>query len=1182
MPEGTSQEPHEVSATLQWWLTERRERLGLTFEDLGRATGTLPSIVEAWSEGHAFPNKDQILSLARHLRDPDHPPGAEPQPEARVEENSFVMAQNDLGVGKCIQVENGRATVEYFDTVARQVTHTFPVEDLLVVQLSHQTRCYVTDEYRETWRMGRIERLADGDQIVAFPGQEAEQVKPAYLFVRWAKPVRDPIETLQQKGQETVFFRNQREPFVHALIEQRVASRGASGLISSNIDFYPHQVEVIRRVLEDPVQRYILADEVGLGKTIEAGVIIRQFLIDHRGGTVRVFVPSTLQAQWERELDDKFDLSALQGTVSVEPLTALAEFVGEEYPDLVVIDEAHRVAGWAQRDEHAFSRVSSLAHGTKRLLLLSATPAHAHEREFLAMLHLLDPEMYSLADTDAFEERIAKRDEVGGLLRDLVEGEDELALEFAIEDLRGAFPENSDLLGLANRLEDSISDGEVDGPLRDGIIREIRLYLKEKYRLHHRMLRNRRTDAYSGDNAQRSAPESREYGMDLREERVNELLDGWRIRALSGLGDVPDQDVGNGDQASASLFPYADVLRILLEVASSSLSLLSEAISLRVNGTLHERLKSDLPEDDVVRLKHTPLFEDEQDYLLAIKDVCETSLDAYDLSHADWLSEFLRLRMESNPTSQDSFVVFTNYTSVAERLYRRLTEAFGKEAVAGHRANMPISEAEADTERFMQQDVCRVLICDASAEEGRNLQSSDHIIHYDLPLSANRIEQRTGRLDRIGRNGRPMHTHVYLGPDVEGSLIETWYAILNDGFNVFEQSIASLQFLADRVRPELIQHLFQHGSSDLERRVSQLCDEIQEEKERVERQHEFEMLDRPYQDTATQYRDLEHLASNGRSMFSRVDRWITSALQFHRASRPYPNDMFRYEPDFNGKTLLPFDTILNRFLPVSGKPVTYHRSVAVDSRKRVGTPAAIFRLGHPFLDALVNYFEWDDRGRTYAVWRTNREWGALGKEDTLFFRFDFVVEADIAEGVSGEHDVLQRAALQRRADGLFSPRFHTVCTDRNGTVVTNKGLKDLLLAQPERVQDGGADKNIQGAERSAVLDRFIDPLDWPVWCQRARDAAEESLMHDPELVRNRREAHERAKRDAQDRLLRLRLRATLEEGHERRAKSYAELLSRERHVSEGLCAGVADPAVRLDSVGVIVLSGNRFSMPNNE
>ncbi|NJL11517.1 MAG: DEAD/DEAH box helicase [Calothrix sp. SM1_7_51] len=82
-----------------------------------------------------------------------------------------------------------------------------------------------------------------------------------------------------------------------------------TGVLSANIQLLPHQVEVVRRVLSDPIQRYLLADEVGLGKTIEAGAIIRQYFLDNPSGDVLVLAPQYLLEQWRLEMETKFYIS---------------------------------------------------------------------------------------------------------------------------------------------------------------------------------------------------------------------------------------------------------------------------------------------------------------------------------------------------------------------------------------------------------------------------------------------------------------------------------------------------------------------------------------------------------------------------------------------------------------------------------------------------------------------------------------------------------------------------------------------------------------------------------------------------------------------------------------------------------------------------------------------------------
>ncbi|MFZ3234920.1 MAG: SNF2-related protein [Stellaceae bacterium] len=129
-------------------------------------------------------------------------------------------------------------------------------------------------------------------------------------------------------------------------MNQRAASIGMSALLTSAIELEAHQIEVVRRILQDPVQRYLLADEVGLGKTIEAGILIRQCVLDAIDDfTILVLVPEPLIAQWRSELSSKFFLEhyldksihvlALGDNDRVRPLLGKAT--------MLVIDEAHHL-----------------------------------------------------------------------------------------------------------------------------------------------------------------------------------------------------------------------------------------------------------------------------------------------------------------------------------------------------------------------------------------------------------------------------------------------------------------------------------------------------------------------------------------------------------------------------------------------------------------------------------------------------------------------------------------------------------------------------------------------------------------------------------------------------------------------------------------------------------------------
>jgi ATP-dependent helicase HepA len=120
--------------------------------------------------------------------------------------------------------------------------------------------------------------------------------------VRWRRPVSDATPFLATLAAESRRFYDGRSNFVHAYLSRATAYQRITGLASASVELHPHQVEAARRVLEDVSQRYLLADEVGLGKTIEAGIVIRQHLLDRSPGKVVVVVPGALTSQWRLEL----------------------------------------------------------------------------------------------------------------------------------------------------------------------------------------------------------------------------------------------------------------------------------------------------------------------------------------------------------------------------------------------------------------------------------------------------------------------------------------------------------------------------------------------------------------------------------------------------------------------------------------------------------------------------------------------------------------------------------------------------------------------------------------------------------------------------------------------------------------------------------------------------------------
>jgi ATP-dependent helicase HepA len=296
--------------------------------------------------------------------------------------HQFVQSTaTDLGVGKLVEAdEDGQAVVEYFPSPV-QPRHRVCVRagSVQPAILDRQTRVYFRDPQTGRWRAGRVLEPKGWDYFVAFPNDDRQIVACEHLFVRWDRPIDDPTGYLAIRINETPRFHRGRFPLVEALVEQRRCCSGMTGLLSSVIYLESYQVEVVRRVLQDPVQRYLLADEVGLGKTVEAGVLIRQYVLDRpKSHQVLVLVPDHLVEQWRDELTLRFRLGPLLDR-SVHVRATSSAIPAHPQPGMLVLDEAHHLAAWASQPvaslhRHKFDRLRELAHRAERLLLLSATP----------------------------------------------------------------------------------------------------------------------------------------------------------------------------------------------------------------------------------------------------------------------------------------------------------------------------------------------------------------------------------------------------------------------------------------------------------------------------------------------------------------------------------------------------------------------------------------------------------------------------------------------------------------------------------------------------------------------------------------------------------------------------------------------------------------------------------------
>jgi ATP-dependent helicase HepA len=1061
-----------------------------------------------------------------------------------------IRTADGLGIGKVVEVSDGTATVSYFDVPGAEpaLTLTAPIASIQVVDLPKQTRVFYCDPTSGRWQAGRI---LDGEGalcLVAFPNGRTVNVPREELLLRWRKPVADPVEFLLRQVTETPLFGLSRSKFVRARLAQRSACHGIGALLSASIELADYQFNVVRTVLQDPIQRYLLADEVGLGKTIEAGLLIRQYTLDDSNARVLLIVPPTLVAQWRDELIRRFGLrdwlDDYLWVVSSDEIATIEQHI--QTAGMVVVDEAHHLSRkHLGRSHPLFELLLRYAPGLKRFFLLSGTPVLADTEGFLRILHLLDPVVFPLDDLPGFEQRVNSRQLVAEIVAAL-QPENVLTMEDDLDLLVSNFPDD---LALMRRVEvlrpivQALPD-EGDEAFRDAL-NDLRSLLAETYKLHRRVLRNRRKSVPWATPARRGL-KTLTYSCHWRRElqRVTEEL---RLYLLHNAEQV---------LPSQTLFAFA------------------------VHPNTSQSLERALADEGV---------EDARALALA-REVDELRRQSAESGARDQVA--LHGVRECLATPGVQVVVFCDESDEADRLTTVLSEDLrGVAGVVRHQAIQADREIADEIfepwRRFLDDPKrYRVLVCDASAEEGLNLHGGNKVVfHYDLPASPNRIEQRLGRLDRFGA-AEPI---LSVAPICESDATELeWVACLADGLEVFNVSVASLQYLVEKTLKSAVGEWFNEGVGGL-RKWKQLLEgptgAASRERRRIEQQ---DSLDAMGDSQNEEFDLLEEVDSEWHDWSQAFESYALQTLLFRRQPEEWNGNLiaddqvFRVNYAVGGqhRTLVSLPEFVDKFLgtidtdaPNGGaaSPMTYayayHRRTVL-SKEGKSKGIRPLRFGDPLVESLAAFCQSDDRGRAFAMWRHRPNYVAQDASGCdLWFRFECLVEANVGKT---ESEIAR--AFSRKAERHFAPQLFTVWV--------SAAVGPVALPPPELLEDYQPVANSLGRDfnlnplRWETLHRRVDTVPWLArWPELVSKASQEAkqwlLAHDllrqqcAKSVASLRRQHLTRVTQLESRLTRLTGRAQLDAVCE---------LDQEKIFFEGLTEAIENPAIYTDVVGAIFVS----------
>lgn len=605
-------------------------------------------------------------------------------------------------------------------------------------------------------------RFAPGDEITHFEGwkltvQEVEDIDGLLVYHglnAQHQPVTMPETQLSNFIQFRLasdrLFAGQIDPLswfalrYHSLEHNsRLLQSSLWGLGGARAQPIAHQLHIAREVADRIAPRVLLADEVGLGKTIEAGLVIHRQLLSGRASRVLILVPENLQHQWLVEMRRRFNLDValfdaerFMESDASNPfedcqlaLVALEWLKDDEKAqdalfaagwDLLVVDEAHHLVWHPGQASAEYSLVEQLAEVIPGVLLLTATPEQLGQDSHFARLRLLDPARFH--DLEAFRAESSQYRPVAEAVQELL---DQGKLSTQARDAIGSFlgDEGRDLL-------DAVDSGDNDARAR--LVRE----LLDRHGTGRLLFRNTRA-------AVQGFPERELHPYPLPS--PDEYLE-------LPLGDHPELYPEVSYQAQDELDDEQRWWRIDPRV-----------------------------EWLIDTLKMLKKFK-----VLVICAHAETALD---------LEDALRVRSGIPAT------VFHEGMSILER-----------DRAAAYFAD----------EEFGAQ----VLICSEIGSEGRNFQFAHHLVLFDLPAHPDLLEQRIGRLDRIGQKHR-IQLHV---PYLENSPQERLFQWYHQALNAFLATCPTGNALQHQFGPRLLP-LLENGD---DAQWQQLVDEATAERIRLE------------------------------------------------------------------------------------------------------------------------------------------------------------------------------------------------------------------------------------------------------------------------------------------------------------------------------------------------------------
>lgn len=634
--------------------------------------------------------------------------------------------ESELGLGTIIAL-NDRTIDILFPATGQNRTYAPNTAPLTRVtfEVGNTVQCH------EGWTM-LVSRVTEQNGMLTYVGKRSDSglnVELKETFIDHHFQLNQPQQRLlASQVDEPKWFDIRQQCINH---QYQHATSPLLGFVGARVDIIPHQLHIAAEVGRRHAPRVLLADEVGLGKTIEAALIIHQQLLTHRAQRVLIVVPDTLVHQWLVEMLRRVNLAfsifdeprcqslAEEATnpfeteqlviCSLDFLTHNSRYFQqacEAQWDLMVVDEAHHLAWSKEHVSEQYAVIEQLANVTKGVLLLTATPDQLGHESHFARLRLLDPARFH--DYQAFVAQEQQYSQLAQAIAPLLEQQEQVALS------ADAIGQIASFAGQQLLAETDLAD------------------TRQRARL------------------------------------INQLLD------RHGTGRL----LFRNSRTGVSGFPKRHLLEYPLSLPTEYIEPLQQAASPAMMLT-PERLA----------------------------EVATTWINVD--PRVDWFIEQLR------ELKGHKVLAICAHASTALMLSEAIRNKSGIRAGVFHEGQS-IVERDRIANYFAQdEEGAQVLICSEIGSEGRNFQFAHHLILFDLPLVPDLLEQRIGRLDRIGQKHDVM-LHVPFFVNSAQQIMLDWY---HDGLDAFEHTCPIGTSVFEQVDEGLFACLFEPDNEMLKRQL---------------------------------------------------------------------------------------------------------------------------------------------------------------------------------------------------------------------------------------------------------------------------------------------------------------------------------------------------------------------------